>query len=111
MADQPHRAIRFIAFIVAASMIGATLGVLTTEGFTLGRILVSLGVVALPVVGAVGIAKNEPVLGALGGLGMLMLIEPLPELGVFLFLGGIGLILTAVLAVVESYLRKRRDSD
>ncbi len=107
MADQPHKAIRFIAMIITASIIGATIGVLVTESLSVGRILVSVSVIALAVAGALGITRNEPVLAALGGLGMLMIIDALPELGLFLFIGAIGFILTAIIAVIEGYLRTR----
>lgn len=109
MDEQPHKAIRLLAVVVAASVVGATLGLLTAQSISLGRLLVTIGVILIVTVGAYGIVKGEPILGALGGLGLLMLVEPIPELALFLLGGSLGLITVSIIATAEQFIRRRRE--
>lgn len=109
MSDRPHRAIRFIAVLTSASLIGATLGWLVGPSLSLGRAILALAIVLLAVAGAAGIVKNEAVITALVALGLVLLSEAIPDLTAFLFLGSLGLVIAALLAGIQEFLARRRD--
>lgn len=108
MAERPHAFTRFFAVIVSATVAGATISSMLSTGVSIAAILLTAAIVALAIVGAAGIIHNEPVLGGLAGLGMLLLIEALPDLAFILFLGAIGLVIAAALAAVEFLIKSRR---
>lgn len=106
----PHRGIRLLAIVVAASIIGASLGTFVVPGSSLGEVLVAIPLIMLAVAGAYGIAKGEPIVGALAGLGCLLILEPLAEfIGVILVAGAFGFLLAAGLAVLETFIKERGD--
>lgn len=104
----PHRGIKLLAVVVGASIIGATLGALVVPGSSLGEVLVAIPLILIALAGSYGIAKNEPIIGALAGLGLLLVLEALAELAIILLIGAFGFIVTATLAALETYVKRRR---
>lgn len=96
--------------MTGAGVLGATLAAMITP-FELGRVLVALAISLLAVAGSLGIVRGEPVIGALAGLGCLLLIDAVPELSVFLFFGAIGFVIIALAAAIEHTIRGRRAGD
>ena len=110
MSDGPHPAIRVLTVMVGAGVIGATLAGLGAPP-TIGGFLIGSAIVLLVLAGIGGVLKGEPVLGALAGLGLLLLVEALQEIGLFLFLGSIGFVLASLAMVAGEFWRKRREAD
>lgn len=102
--------IRLLSLVVAASIIGATLGTFAVPGASLGEFLVALPIIALAGAGAYGIANREPIVGAVAGLGCLLMVGPLAEqLGLILLGGAFGFLIVAILTALEIYLSERGD--
>lgn len=106
-SQQPHRAIRLLAVVIGASVIGATLGAFVAPPTTLGEVLVAVPLILLALTGTFGVLKNEPILGALAGLGLLLVLEPLVQVAIILLAGAFGFLLVATLAALETYFRER----
>ena len=107
--EGPHRGIRLLGIVVAASVIGATLGAFIAPDTSLGEIMIAIPLIMLALAGAFGIMKNEPIVSALAGLGFLLVLEPLAEVAIILLAGAFGFLLAATLAVLETYLKNSRD--
>lgn len=107
--ERPHRATRLLAVVVAASVIGATIGTYVVPPTSLGPLLVAPPLILLALGGVVGTHVNEPIVTALAGLGLLLVLEPLIDIGVILLLAAIGFIVTAGLMVFERIYQQRSD--
>lgn len=105
--EGPHRGIRLLAIVVGAIVIGATLGEFVVPPGSLADVFVAIALILLALAGAFGVARNEPIVGALAGLGFLLVLEPLARLGLILLIGAFGFLLAATLAALETYLRQR----
>lgn len=104
---QPHRAFRVLAVVFAASVIGASLGTYVVPPTTIGAVLVAIPVIMLAIAGAFGIIKGEPIVAALAGLGLLLVVEALLAVAIVLMVAAFGFLLTALLTVAETYYRNR----
>lgn len=110
MSDEgPHRLIGLFAVMVAASVTGASVGVLMVPEMTLGRILVVVAIGLLAATAALGIVKGELILGVAVGLGFVLLTEGLAQIAGLLTIGAVGLWFAALLAFVQRQVARRRD--
>lgn len=107
--DQPHRVIRILSVVLGASVIGATLGAYVAPPTTLGAVLVAIPIMLIALAGTVGLIKGEPIVGALAGLGLLLILEGVLEVAIILLAAALGYLFAALLVVLETRYRDRQD--
>lgn len=76
---------------------------------SIGKVLLAVAVNLLAVIGVSGIIKDRPIVGVIAALGLVLLLEPLGEqLGLFLLIGTVGIVLGATLLTVDRIRRECR---